>query len=123
MSLPRLVVARTSALAAIAAERLGRALEVSAAIATASRSSGEDAAAEGLLAEMGSLVPGTPAKVVRAENVRQMVAGLPEGSLLVVGAPGGSWMQRQFFGPGRRLVVRATAGRSWCDAPRLDVSR
>ncbi|MEK7252697.1 MAG: CBS domain-containing protein [Actinomycetota bacterium] len=99
-----------SALAAIAAERLGRALEVSAAIATASRSSGEDAAAELLLAEMGSLVPGTPAKVVRAETVRQMVAGLPEGSLLVVGAPGGSWMQRQFFGPGRRLIVRATAG-------------
>lgn len=99
-----------SALAAIMAERLGRTLEVSAALATASRSTREDVAAEALLAEMGSLVPGLPAKVVRAESARQLVAGLPGGSLLVVGAPGGSWMQRQFFGPGRRLVVRAPAG-------------
>ena len=99
-----------SALAAIVAERLGRTLEVPASLATASRSSREDPVAESHLSEVGSVVPGLPAKVVRAESARHLVAGLAEGSLLIVGAAGGSWMQRQFFGPGRRLVVRASAG-------------
>jgi CBS domain-containing protein len=99
-----------SILAAVVAERLGTSLDVPAAIASGSRSSREDATAESLLAEVGTVVPELPAKVVRADSARALVAGLPAGSLLVVGAPGGSWMQRQFFGPGRRLVVKAPAG-------------
>ena len=58
---------------------------------------------------MGSLVPGTPAKVVRAETVRQMVAGLPEGSLLVVGAPGDRGCSGSSSAQGAGFV-RATAG-------------
>ena len=99
-----------SALAALVAERLGRFLEVPASLASGSRSAKEDPAAESVLTELASVVPGLPAKVVRADGPRDLVAGLGAGSLLVVGAPGGSWMQRQFFGPGRRLVVRAPAG-------------
>lgn len=99
-----------SILAAVVAERLGTSLDVPAALASASRSVREDATAESLLAEVGTVVPDLPAKVVRADSARDLVAGLPAGSLLVVGAPGGSWMQRQFFGPGRRLVVKAPAG-------------
>ena len=99
-----------STLAALVAERLGRLLDVPASLASGSRSPREDAAAELVLTELGSVVPGLPAKVVRADSARDLVAGLAAGSLLVVGAPGGSWMQRQFFGPGRRLVVKAPAG-------------
>jgi hypothetical protein len=99
-----------SILAAVVAERLGLAFEVPAALASGSPSAGHDAAAETLLAEVGTVVPGLPSKVVRADGARALVAALPVGSLLVVGAPGGSWMQRQFFGPGRRLVVRSPAG-------------
>lgn len=99
-----------SILAAVVAERLGVSLEVPAALASGSRSAREDLTAESLLAEVGTVVPDLPAKVVRADSARELVAGLPAGSLLVVGAPGGSWMQRQFFGPGRRLVVKAPAG-------------
>lgn len=99
-----------SALAAVIAGRLAASLGVTGSIASASASSEDDAIAEGLLAEVGTLVPEMPAKVVRAASARHLVDGLPEGSLLVVGAPGGSWMQRQFFGPGRQLVVRASAG-------------
>lgn len=99
-----------STLAALVAERMGRSLEVPASLASGSRSPREDPAAEAVLAELSEVVPALPAKVVRADNPRDLVAGLAPGSLLVVGAPGGSWMQRQFFGPGRRLVVRAPAG-------------
>lgn len=99
-----------SSLAAQVADRLGRSLEAPALLVTGSRHSGEDAAAETLLAEAGASVPGVPGKVMRADSARGLVAALDPGSLLVVGAPGGSWLQRQFFGPGRHLVVRAPAG-------------
>ena len=36
--------------------------------------------------------------------------GVQEGSLLVIGAPGGSWLQRARFGPGARLRSKAQAG-------------
>lgn len=99
-----------STLAALVAERMGRSLDVPASLVSGSRSEREDIAAEGVLAELSEVVPALSAKVVRAESPRELVAGLASGSLLVVGAPGGSWMQRQFFGPGRRLVVRSPAG-------------
>lgn len=99
-----------STLAAMVAERIGRALDVPASLASGSRSPREDEAAEQVLSDLRDVVPALPAKVVRASSPGDLVAGLPPGSLLVVGAPGGSWMQRQFFGPGRRLVVRAPAG-------------
>jgi hypothetical protein len=69
-----------SILAAVVAERLGTSLDVPAAIASGSRSSREDATAESLLAEVGTVVPELPAKVVRADSARALVAGLPAGS-------------------------------------------
>ncbi|MDH3399282.1 MAG: hypothetical protein OEM81_15860, partial [Acidimicrobiia bacterium] len=35
---------------------------------------------------------------------------LTPGTLLVVGAPGGSWLQRQLYGTGHRLLVTAPCG-------------
>jgi CBS domain-containing protein len=39
-----------------------------------------------------------------------LVADLPERSLLVFGAPGGSWFHRRLFGPGARLRSQADVG-------------
>lgn len=99
-----------SALAGVVAARLADSLQVPGSLASASPSAADDDGVEAILAEVGTLVPDLPTKVVRAEGARRLVEGFAPGTLLVVGAPGGSWMQRQFFGPGRQLVVRAPAG-------------
>lgn len=99
-----------SALAGVVASRLADSLGVPGSLASASPSAADDDGVEAILAEVGALVPDLPAKVVRADGARRLVEGFAPGTLLVVGAPGGSWMQRQFFGPGRQLVVRAPAG-------------
>ncbi len=51
-----------------------------------------------------------PYRLIEAEDPADLTAELDEGSLLVVGAPGGSWLQRHFFGTGRKLQHRAPAG-------------
>ncbi|MDX1690889.1 MAG: hypothetical protein R3290_07695, partial [Acidimicrobiia bacterium] len=48
-----------------------------------------------------------------------LVETLAEDALLVVGAAGGSWLQRQLLGPGHRLLVNAPGGAVVVrDAPR-----
>ncbi len=39
-----------------------------------------------------------------------LTESLDPATLLMVGAPGGAWFQRQIYGPGYRLAVRAPAG-------------
>ena len=46
---------------------------------------------------------GVEAAVVEGSSVTALIEGLDDDTLLVVGAPGGSWFQRQIYGPGRRL--------------------
>ncbi|MGI9586464.1 MAG: CBS domain-containing protein [Acidimicrobiia bacterium] len=55
-------------------------------------------------------VPGLETAPIRAPSPAEMVEDLTEGTLLVVGAPGGSWFQRQFFGPGVRIQAKAPNG-------------
>jgi len=50
------------------------------------------------------------AEAIQAPSPAAMVSELPAGSLLVVGAPGGSWFQRQFFGPGARIRAKSPGG-------------
>jgi hypothetical protein len=99
-----------SALAAITASRLGDTVGVSASIVSASPSPDQDEAVEAALAEASRVAPDLPSKVVRASSARALVSTLPPGTLLVIGAPGGSWLQRQFFGPGRKLIVGSPGG-------------
>lgn len=61
----------------------------------------EDIAAAGL---------SLPMEAVATEHPLELVAELPKGTLVVIGAPGGSWFQRQFFGPGVRLQAAAPGG-------------
>lgn len=47
---------------------------------------------------------------VRGDSAVKLVEDLDPTTLLVVGAPGGSWFQRQIYGPGHRLAVSAPSG-------------
>ena len=48
--------------------------------------------------------------VVRAKSAKALIATLEPDTLLVIGAPGGSWMQRQLLGPGNQLRHAAPGG-------------
>ncbi len=99
-----------SVLAARVARRLSAALEVPASLVAASAEAGTDPAAEEALERAARLVPVAEQHVLRAANPGAAVRALPTGSLLVLGAPGGTWWQRQFTGPGRQLRGGAPAG-------------
>lgn len=68
------------------------------------------ARAEEALAEAGADAAGVHADAVEAGDPAEVVADLPAGTLLVVGAPGGNWFQRHFFGAGVRVLHRAPSG-------------
>ena len=55
-------------------------------------------------------VPTLEYRAVLADPPAELVAQMREDELMVVGAPAGSWLQRQFFGQGARLVSHAPAG-------------
>jgi hypothetical protein len=99
-----------SVLAAKVAARLAERLGVEGSIVSVSPDEAQDAETKRALARIAAEVPGVPHSVIREPNARGLVNDLPPDAALVVGAPGGSWLQRQFFGPGHQLVVRARAG-------------
>jgi CBS domain-containing protein len=99
-----------SLLAARVAQRLASALEVTVSLVAASADAGSDPAAEAALERVSGLVPIEEQTVLRAANPGAAVRALPSGLLLVLGAPGGTWWQRQFTGPGRQLRGGAPAG-------------
>jgi len=99
-----------SVLAARVAGRLGRALRVPTTLLAASPDSGSDDAAEAALDRAAALVPAPERRLVRAANPGAAVRALPPGSLLVLGAPGGTWWRRQLTGPGHQLQAAAPAG-------------
>ncbi len=99
-----------SFLAAETAARIGRKLGVEAEMISAVRPGDDPADAEELLDRIGLAVPEIGGRVVAVEGISELVEQLDEGTLLVLGAPGGSWLQRSRFGPGARLKSRAPAG-------------
>ena len=95
------------AVAALVA-RIAAGLGVRGVIATVARTDDERPAAEALLASLA--LDGVEQRLVEVEGVRHLTSELPRDALLVVGAPGGSWLQRQLFGAGHRLLVAAPGG-------------
>lgn len=79
-------------------------------VVTMARQQHEEAPARRVLDQLAPLAPGADLRLVHADTAAELVASLPGDTLLVLGAPGGSWWQRQFFGPGRRLIHAAPAG-------------
>lgn len=98
-----------SLLAASVASRLGQALGVPAEMVSAVFPDDERPASE-VLDRIGSSVPEISGRVVEVDNVEHLLGGLDEGTLVVLGASGGSWLQRMLFGPGARLRRTAQAG-------------
>jgi hypothetical protein len=98
-----------SDLAAVIAARLGDALSVPARALTAVRPGAVRNAAVNHLSDIDRLT-GLTGDIVETEHAAQLVDSLPSGTLVVLGAPGGSWLTRQFFGPGARLRSHAPSG-------------
>lgn len=98
-----------SLLAAETARRTAQRLGVPGRIVTGYRRPDQRPAALRALADVAGGID-LPMTAVRAEHPIDLVASLPAGAMVVVGAPGGSWFQRQFFGPGVRLRVAAPGG-------------
>lgn len=99
-----------SVLAAQVAARLGMALGVPVEMISASVPDADATPADEILDRIGLTVPGITGRVVEVEGINELVDNLDEGALLVLGAPGGSWLQRAMFGPGARLRRTANAG-------------
>lgn len=99
-----------SLLAAETASQLGRALQVQAEMVSAASPGDGPESAMDVLNQIGGTLPDLRSRVVEVEGVTELVDGLDDGALLVLGAPGGSWLQRSMFGPGARLRRTAQAG-------------
>lgn len=98
-----------SLLAASVAARIGRAMEVPAEMVSASVPA-EERTASAVLAEIGTSVPDISGRVVEVDNIERLLEGLDGGTLVVLGASGGSWLRRMLFGPGARLRRTAQTG-------------
>lgn len=100
-----------SVLAAETADQIGRSLGVGAEMVSVTAQEGDRAATHTLLDNMAVMFPNMESRVIETDDgVSGLVEGLDDGALLVIGAPGGSWLQRARFGPGARLRRTAQAG-------------
>jgi CBS domain-containing protein len=66
--------------------------------------------AQSVLDQVTTRLPQLNGRTVEAHSPQAMVQALPSGTLLIVGAPGGSWFQKRFFGPGARIRAKASDG-------------
>ena len=99
-----------SVFAATVAARLGETMGVPAEMVWAAVPDSGSQPANNILERITALVPGIAGRVVEVAGIAELVEGLDDGALLVLGAPGGSWLQRAMFGPGARLRRTAQAG-------------
>lgn len=99
-----------SLLAAETAESIGQALGVPFEMVSAAIPGDDPGEASVLLDQLTAEVPEMRSRVIEVAGVPELVEGLEDGALLVLGAPGGTWLQRNMFGPGARLRRTAQAG-------------
>lgn len=99
-----------SRLAASLGRHLGGILGVPVSMVSAYPPGGDAAAAVRVVEEIFPLVPDIEYRTMETADMGELVGELDPGSLLVFGAPGGSWLQRTLSGPGARLRSHAPAG-------------
>jgi CBS domain-containing protein len=99
-----------SMLAASIADWLSLRLGVSASAVYGYSDPSDRSKAEEVLRVTLARLPGMDACTIEAPSPAAMVRMLPAGTLLVVGAPEGSWFQQRFFGPGARIRAMASSG-------------
>ena len=107
-----------SQLAARLAGRLADRLQLPVEALTAVRPGAPTAPARRLV-DQARAAPGMPGRVVEVQSEADLLESVAGSTLLLLGAPGGSWLHRQFFGPGAKLLTAAPAGTIVVrDAPR-----
>ena len=89
---------------------IGQRLRIPVEAVSVVRPSEDRGQAETRLETLANAWPNVEARIVEGDAATAVVDGMGPSALLVVGAPGGSWFQRQIHGPGHRLMVRAPAG-------------
>lgn len=99
-----------SPLAAAVAARIGRATALPASMVCAYRDDAGQASALSLIQDLYAQVPDIEYRLLEAEDAESLTAQLPEDAILVLGAPGGGWLQRTFFGQGAKLIQAAPSG-------------
>lgn len=99
-----------SPLAAAVAARLGRATGLPASMVCAYRDDDDQSAAMSLIEDLYQQVPDLEYRLIAAGDASSLTAQLPDDATLVLGAPGGGWLQRTFFGQGAKLIQAASAG-------------
>lgn len=99
-----------SVLAAETAATLAETLDVDAEMLSAAGAADELDAAQEILEQVGSHIPRMGRRAVVVDGISELLDGLEDGALLVLGAPGGSWLNRSRTGPGARLRRTAQAG-------------
>ena len=108
-----------SPLATAVAARMAAGLGIPGVVATVYRSEEEVEAADQRLERLGAAHPELERHAVQRPSAAKLIETLTPETLLVVGAPGGSWFQRQIYGVGHRLQVKAPGGALLVrDAPR-----
>ncbi len=99
-----------SPLAVAVTARLAATLGVRGEVATVYRTAAGLPVATRRLERLGGPYPHLERRAANEPTPARLVDSLTPSTLLVVGSPGGSWFQRQIFGPGHRLQVAAPAG-------------
>ncbi len=99
-----------SALATEVADRIGQSLGVPARLISAYRHPDDRSDAVATIYRLNEVAPGIDADVLEANSPVDLIERVGDETLLVLGAPGGSWLQRMFFGAGARMISAAPAG-------------
>ncbi len=99
-----------SLLAASIAHRIARNLAIPGSLITAPPPGTSEASARALLDDLARDAPGLSRTVAIDGGAASIVERVGDETLLILGEPGGSWLHRQFFGPGRKIIHSAPAG-------------
>jgi len=99
-----------SLLAVRVARRVAESLGIDGIVASAYAEDERRSTAVSAVERLHAVEPGIEYRITQASDAASLVAQLPQRSLLVIGAPGGGWLQRTFFGPGARLRSEASVG-------------
>lgn len=97
-------------LAAAIGARIATTLGVPGELTTVFRTDPESEGALTRLSRLADAHPGLARRSVASSSATVLLDGLDPCALLVVGAPGGSWIHRQLFAPGHKLQVAAPGG-------------
>ena len=98
-----------SRLAAVLAARLSEKLGVPGSVMSGYRTERGLPTAAAAVAEARA-ASGLPGDALAVSSAAALVVEMPEDALLILGAPGGGWLHRQFLGQGTRLSAAAPSG-------------